>query len=152
MMTRKIYLFIPCLVEQIYPQTATATIEILQYLGYEIIIPPKQTCCGQPAYNSGYTKESVRMAEAWLQRFADAEYIVAPSGSCISIITESCPLVLIIKKFLKKSVTIRTSSRNLYGNIIRTAIFPAYSMPRSHIMLAVTSIGKLAWEIYLLSF
>jgi L-lactate dehydrogenase complex protein LldE len=85
-MTKTIHLFVPCLVEQFYPQTAAATQKILQYLGYQVFIPPKQTCCGQPAYNSGYTPESTELAEKWLQRFSDAEIIVAPSGSCISMV------------------------------------------------------------------
>lgn len=85
-MTQTIHLFIPCLIEQLYPQTARSCVTILEYLGYDVLIPEGQTCCGQPAYNSGYTRESGDLAAHWLDVFKEAEYVVAPSGSCISMV------------------------------------------------------------------
>ena len=82
----KIHLFIPCMVAEFFPEAGEATKRILEYLGHDVFIPENQTCCGQPAYNSGYTQESVEVAEYWLDRFEDADVVVAPSGSCISMV------------------------------------------------------------------
>ena len=82
----KIPLFIPCMVAEFFPEAGEATRRILEYLGHDVVIPDNQICCGQPAYNSGYTKESTDVAEYWLDQFAGADAIVAPSGSCISMV------------------------------------------------------------------
>lgn len=59
-----------------------ATVEILERLGCEIDFPESQVCCGQPSYNSGYVKESKEAMKQMIETFADAEYVVSPSGSC----------------------------------------------------------------------
>ncbi|GAB3536026.1 (Fe-S)-binding protein [Pontibacter brevis] len=76
-------LFIPCYVDQFYPNAAIATLELLEKLGVEVVYPPKQTCCGQPMANSGFehlTKESNNL---FVENFRGFDYIVAPSGSCV---------------------------------------------------------------------
>jgi len=60
---------------------------VLEGLGYQIDFPAAQTCCGQPAFNSGYPEEARKVARHFLQVFGDAEHIVVPSGSCTSMIT-----------------------------------------------------------------
>ena len=60
--------------------------EVLERLGYEIDFPQAQTCCGQPAFNSGYPEEARTVARHFLDVFRDSEYIVVPSGSCTSMI------------------------------------------------------------------
>lgn len=60
---------------------------VLEGLGYEIDFPEAQTCCGQPAFNSGYPEEARKVARHFLKVFGDAEHIVVPSGSCTSMIT-----------------------------------------------------------------
>ncbi len=74
------------MVAEFFPAAGEASCRILEYLGHEVVIPEQQTCCGQPAYNSGYTRESTQIAEYWLERFAGADAVVAPSGSCISMV------------------------------------------------------------------
>jgi L-lactate dehydrogenase complex protein LldE len=81
----KIHLFIPCLVDQFYPNVAVSMCRILKRLGIEYVYLPEQTCCGQPAFNTGYHAEAKELAERFLQIFESAETIVAPSGSCISM-------------------------------------------------------------------
>jgi L-lactate dehydrogenase complex protein LldE len=80
-------LFVTCVVDQVFPQVGIAATEVLERLGYEVDFPAAQTCCGQPALNSGYPEEAARVARHFLDVFRDAEYVVVPSGSCVSMIT-----------------------------------------------------------------
>ena len=82
----KVSLFITCLVDQFFPQVGMSMVEVLRRLGCEVDFPAAQTCCGQPAFNSGYTHEARGLAERFLDVFADSEIIVAPSGSCASMV------------------------------------------------------------------
>ncbi|RMG31532.1 MAG: (Fe-S)-binding protein, partial [Methanobacteriota archaeon] len=84
-MNPKVHLFIPCYVDQLYPKVGIATVEILESLGCTLVYPEQQTCCGQPFFNSGYWKETLPLAEQFLHLFSSAEYVVAPSGSCITM-------------------------------------------------------------------
>lgn len=79
-------LFIPCLTEHLYPESGMAMVKIFKHLGVEVDYVDDQTCCGQPAFNSGYRKELVPVAERFIELFRDKEYVVAPSGSCVSFI------------------------------------------------------------------
>ncbi len=79
-------LFIPCLHEHIYAETALSMVKILKYLGVGVKYIEDQTCCGQPAFNTGYRKETIQLAEKFISLFADEEFIVAPSGSCVSMV------------------------------------------------------------------
>jgi len=82
----KVALFIPCLTEHLYPHSALAMVKVLQYIGAEIEYVDGQTCCGQPAFNSGYRREIIPIAERFIKLFSDKEYIVSPSGSCTAMV------------------------------------------------------------------
>jgi L-lactate dehydrogenase complex protein LldE len=84
----KISLFIPCFVDQLFPKVAINTVEVLERLGHEVIFPKGQTCCGQPAFNSGYWDDAREVARRFLDVFADAEVIVSPSGSCTTMVRQ----------------------------------------------------------------
>ena len=84
----KIGLFIPCYIDQFYPQVGIATLELLQKLGLDITYPVKQTCCGQPLANSGAENEAVSVGQNFVDNFCGFEYIVAPSGSCVYYVRE----------------------------------------------------------------
>jgi L-lactate dehydrogenase complex protein LldE len=75
-------LFIPCYVNQLYPQVAISTLEVLEKLGIEVVFPLKQTCCGQPMANSGFEHLTAGCSELFFEQFQNFEYIVCPSGSC----------------------------------------------------------------------
>ena len=75
-------LFVPCYVDQFYPRIARATARLLQRLGVPVVFPEKQTCCGQPAFNSGYWEEARKVVRHFCKVFADHRWIVSPSGSC----------------------------------------------------------------------
>lgn len=84
----KVSLFITCLADVFYPEVGKDVIEILEDLGCDVDFPKSQTCCGQPAYNSGYHKETRTAAKHMIEAFKDAEYVVAPSGSCVMMVHE----------------------------------------------------------------
>jgi len=71
-----------------FPNVGKNTVEILERLGCEVDFPTLQTCCGQPAYNSGYLEEAKGSMKQMMRAFKDAEYVVGPSGSCVGMIRE----------------------------------------------------------------
>ena len=78
----KVQLFIPCFVDQLYPDTGMNMVKVLEKLGCEVTYNTKQTCCGQPAFNAGYREEAKAVATKFLNDFDSSNYIVSPSGSC----------------------------------------------------------------------
>jgi len=85
-MARKVSLFVPCFVDQLQPQVAVDAVKVLRRVGCEVDFLPEQTCCGQPAFNSGFWDEARPCAERFLRVFKDAETIVSPSGSCTTMV------------------------------------------------------------------
>jgi len=83
----RVSLFVTCIVDQVFPQVGIAITEVLERLGYHVHFPEAQTCCGQPAFNSGYTEEARKIARHFLGVFRDSEFIIVPSGSCTSMIS-----------------------------------------------------------------
>lgn len=79
----KVGLFIPCYINQLYPQVGIATLELLEKLGLEVVYPKGQTCCGQPLGNSGYEEDSKGICQLFVENFKEYDYIVGPSGSCV---------------------------------------------------------------------
>lgn len=79
----KVGLFVPCYVDQFYPQAAEATLELLEKLGVEVGYPTRQTCCGQPMANSGFASLTGGCNDLFIENFADYDYVVCPSGSCV---------------------------------------------------------------------
>lgn len=87
----KVSLFVTCLADGLMPQVALSTVRVLQRYGVEVAFPTTQTCCGQPAFNSGYWDEARDVARTWLTAFADSDYIVSPSGSCSGMVAHYYP-------------------------------------------------------------
>lgn len=79
----KVALFLPCYVDQFYPQVGIATLRLLQRLGVDVDYPLDQTCCGQPMANSGFEKLAQPCNENFVRNFRGYDYIVGPSGSCV---------------------------------------------------------------------
>ena len=79
----RVALFVPCYVDQFYPQVAVATLELLEKVGVAVSYPEKQTCCGQPMANAGFEHLTTATNEHFIQNFSNVDYIVAPSGSCV---------------------------------------------------------------------
>ena len=78
-----VQLFIPCFIDQLYPQTAFNMIRLLEKAGCTVDYNPEQTCCGQPAFNAGFRDESKEVCSKFIKDFRGAEYVVAPSASCV---------------------------------------------------------------------
>lgn len=78
----KVGLFIPCYVDQFYPQVGIATLELLEKFNCTVDYPMNQTCCGQPMANSGCEVDSISTYHHFIKNFASYDYIVTPSGSC----------------------------------------------------------------------
>jgi L-lactate dehydrogenase complex protein LldE len=85
-------LFVTCLVDQLFPEVGVSTVRLLRGLGVDVDFPSSQTCCGQPLYNAGFAGRARRLATRVLDAFQPEEssdpnhYVVAPSGSCTSMI------------------------------------------------------------------
>jgi L-lactate dehydrogenase complex protein LldE len=99
----RVSLFIPCLVDQFFPQTGAAMVKVLRKLGVMVDYPSEQTCCGQPAFNTGYHREAIQLAERFIKIFSNAEYIVAPSGSCVSMVKVFYPELDLSPSFKEQS-------------------------------------------------
>ena len=87
----KVALFITCLADNLYPQVGEAVVRILNRCGVRVEFPEAQTCCGQPAFNSGYAGEARAVGRTLLDAFADADYVVSPSGSCSGMVRHYFP-------------------------------------------------------------
>jgi L-lactate dehydrogenase complex protein LldE len=81
-------LFIPCYVDQFYPGAAIATLQLLEKLGVNVVYPKNQTCCGQPMANSGFEHLTGGCNDLFIKNFAEFDYVVAPSGSCVLHVRE----------------------------------------------------------------
>ncbi|GAB3481724.1 (Fe-S)-binding protein [Nocardiopsis coralliicola] len=89
----RIALFITCVNDTLYPDTGRAVVRLLERLGHEVVFPADQTCCGQMHYNTGYRKDAQALAVRFLSTFsaADADAVLAPSGSCAAMIRDNYP-------------------------------------------------------------
>ncbi len=103
----RVYLFVPCYIDQLFPNVAVSTLKILEHLGCEVIFPENQTCCGQPAYNTGYFEEAKLMAMHEVKSLISSasdnaridfdfknDYVVGPSGSCVAMLRNFYPGLL----------------------------------------------------------
>jgi L-lactate dehydrogenase complex protein LldE len=89
--TPKITLFIQCLVDTVWPHVAEAMVRVLDGLGLELECPTTQTCCGQPAFNSGFRREARVAARRFIEIFERSATIVSPSGSCVHMVRHHYP-------------------------------------------------------------
>ena len=81
-----VQLFIPCFIDQLYPQVAFNMVKVLEKVGCTVKYNPNQTCCGQPAFNAGFWSESKSVCDKFLDDFNGTDYIVAPSASCTGFV------------------------------------------------------------------
>lgn len=84
----KVALFVTCLVDQLCPNVGMATVEVLERAGCTVTFDERQTCCGQPAFNTGYRSEARKFGERFIEIFesSEADAIVSPSGSCVAMV------------------------------------------------------------------
>jgi L-lactate dehydrogenase complex protein LldE len=107
----KVHLFIPCFVDQLYPQTAFNMIKVLEKACCDVYYNSNQTCCGQPAFNAGFWEEAKAVCNKFVEDFEGADYIVAPSASCVGFVRNY------YTKLLEESpedTKIKNLSKNIY--------------------------------------
>jgi len=107
----KVHLFIPCFVDQLYPQTAFNMIKVLEKACCDVYYNTNQTCCGQPAFNAGFWEEAKAVCNKFVEDFEGADYIVAPSASCVGFVRNY------YTKLLEESpedTKIKNLSKNIY--------------------------------------
>lgn len=88
-----VYYFGTCLMDMFYPEAGMAGIKLIRSEGLRVIFPRRQTCCGQPAYNSGFPKEAKKVALKQIEIFPENYPIVVPSGSCAGMLKHHYPLL-----------------------------------------------------------
>ena len=103
-------LFIPCFMDQLYPDTAFNTVKILERAGCKVIYNSEQTCCGQPAFNAGFWDEAKAVGGKFLTDFSENNYIVSPSASCTGMVKN-------YYSDLFTNTAVHNRCRNIQGNI-----------------------------------
>jgi len=121
----KVQLFIPCFVDQLYPETAFNTIKVLEKAGCEIVYNAKQTCCGQPAYNAGYWEQAKDIGNKFLNDFIETEYIFAPSASCAGMVKNGF-------NDLFTNTIVHNKCRSMQGNIFELSDFLVNVLKRDY--------------------
>ena len=86
-------LFIPCSIDQFFPQTGVSTLKVLQRAGVDVEYDPEQTCCGRFAYNAGFTEEAKSLGDKFLSIFCNDRPVVSPSASCVAYIKKCFPIL-----------------------------------------------------------
>ena len=90
----RVALFVTCLVDLMRPSVGFAAVKLLQAAGCDVDVPVAQTCCGQPAYNSGDKATAAALARQTISALEGYDYIVAPSGSCAGMLKKHYPALL----------------------------------------------------------
>jgi L-lactate dehydrogenase complex protein LldE len=92
----RVALFVPCYVDLINPEVGVSVVRVLRRLGVEVVYPEGQTCCGQPAFNSGFFDEARSLAGRFLDVFESErwDYVVCPSGSCTTMVSHYYPFLM----------------------------------------------------------
>ncbi|RMD60793.1 MAG: (Fe-S)-binding protein [Alphaproteobacteria bacterium] len=90
----RVGLFVTCLVDLFRPSVGFAAVKLLEEAGCRVEVPSQQTCCGQPAYNSGDRADAQDLARQTVAAFEGFDYVVAPSGSCAAMLREHYPALL----------------------------------------------------------
>jgi L-lactate dehydrogenase complex protein LldE len=121
----RVSLFITCLVDQLAPQVGVSTVEVLRRMGCEVVFDERQTCCGQPAFNTGYRSEAQKFAKRFIEIFeeADAEVIVSPSGSCTAMVKHFYELFPDDANWRQRAEDIAAKTHELGGflvNVLKT--------------------------------
>ena len=116
---RQIYFFSTCMVDLMAPGAGVDAIGLIRAAGIEVSFPPAQSCCGQPAYTSGYTEEARRVAQAQLALFPQPWPIVVPSGSCASMMAHEWP------KLFAGDATLGALARSAAARVVEWSAFAA---------------------------
>ena len=109
----RVGLFVTCLVDLFRPSVGFSALRLLEEAGCEVIVPEAQTCCGQPAWNSGDPESARKVAKVFLEAFDNCEYIVVPSGSCAGMLAHHLPQLFKGSSDEKKAQNIAAKTHEL---------------------------------------
>lgn len=109
----KVSLFITCLVDQLCPDVGVATVKVLEKAGCEVSFDERQTCCGQPAFNTGYRQEARQFAKRFIEIFENSEAVVSPSGSCVAMVKHFADLFLEDDNWRKRAEIVAEKTHEL---------------------------------------
>lgn len=117
----KVALFVTCLVDQLWPSVGTSCVEVLRRVGCEVEFDERQTCCGQPAFNTGYREEARQVAKRFIEVFeqSDAKAIVSPSGSCTAMVHHYPELFVADREWLERAEAIAARAYELSSFLVR---------------------------------
>jgi L-lactate dehydrogenase complex protein LldE len=119
--SRKVSLFVPCFVDQLLPEAAVDTVKVLRRIGYSVEYPEEQTCCGQPAFNTGYWDEARPCAERFVRVFKHADLIVCPSGSCTTMVRAFYPELLAASSWRADAIALASRTFELSEFLVKVA-------------------------------
>jgi L-lactate dehydrogenase complex protein LldE len=120
-MPQRVSLFVPCFVDQLLPAVAVDTLKLLRRLGYVVEFPQEQTCCGQPAFNTGYWDEARPCAERFVKVFRQADVVVCPSGSCTTMVRRFYPELLAASPVRGEAMDLARRTFELSEFLVRVA-------------------------------
>lgn len=117
----KVALFVTCIVDQMWRSVGTSTVEVLRRAGCDVEFDERQTCCGQPAFNTGYRAEAKRVAQSFIKTFeaSDADFIVSPSGSCTAMVHHYDTLFAEDEEWRKRAVAVAGRTFELSSFLVR---------------------------------
>lgn len=117
----KVSLFVTCLVDQLWTSVGASTVEVLRRVGCEVEFDSRQTCCAQPAFNTGYREEARDVARRFIQMFeeSDAEAIISPSGSCTAMVHHYPELFADEPDWLQRAHAIAERTHELSAFLVR---------------------------------
>ena len=117
----KVSLFVTCLVDQLWANVGTSSVEVLRRVGCEVEFDERQTCCAQPAFNTGYRDEARAVARRFIELFeeSNADAIVSPSGSCTAMVHHYPELFADDPEWLKRAQSITARTHELSSFLVR---------------------------------
>ncbi|HEV8366384.1 MAG TPA: (Fe-S)-binding protein [Pyrinomonadaceae bacterium] len=117
----RVSLFVTCLVDQLWSSVGTSSVEVLRRVGCEVEFDDRQTCCAQPAFNTGYRDEARDVAKRFIQIFEEssADAIVSPSGSCTAMVHHYPELLADDSAWLKRAQAVAARTHELSAFLIR---------------------------------
>lgn len=118
----QIEIFIPCFIDQISPQTGIHTVRLLEKMGCDVHYNKNQTCCGQPAFNSGFRKEAKGIAQKFLKDFSTGKPVVSPSGSCTGYVRNHYPTLF-------KDTPEQSACKQIKDKVFEFAEFTVANLP-----------------------
>jgi len=120
-MPMRVSLFVTCLVDQMWSGIGTGCVEVLRRVGCEVEFDDRQTCCGQPAFNTGYREEARRVAQRFIEIFEEskADVIVSPSGSCTAMVHHFAELFASDPQWLERAHAVAARTHEFSSFLVR---------------------------------